>query len=123
MNEDLRYAGEYSSRQVEAAHRVLIDVHQVLAFFNDSLVVVGGWVPELLIPNAPEAHIGSVDVDVALDAEKLTGGLYADLLDLSLKTRRYKLGERAFQLITEVDLNDNEPPVVVPVDFLASKEV
>lgn len=123
MNDEPRHHAEYESRQVEAARRVLVDVGQILASFRDCLVVVGGWVPDLLISEAEEAHVGSIDVDLALDAEKLNDGRYAELLKLLLDTRRYRAGVKSFQLLTEVDLGDGIPPVQVDVEFLASKEV
>lgn len=66
-----RYAADYTARQIEAARRVLVDVQQVLAGFRDSIVLVGGWVPDLLLPDAAEPHVGSIDVDLALDAKRL----------------------------------------------------
>ena len=123
MNADPRREADYADRQVSAAHRVLVDVGQVLASFHDSIVVVGGWVPDLLLPGEEPKHIGSIDVDIALDAEKLNDGRYAELLKLLLVTGRYKKGEKTFQLVTEVQLEDGEPPVVVELEFLASSDV
>jgi predicted nucleotidyltransferase len=123
MNPEPRQRYEYGDRQVEAARRVLVDLGQVLAAFMDCLVVVGGWVPDLLIPDAPEPHVGSIDVDLALDVEKLNEGRYAELLKLLLDTKRYRQGAKPFQLVVDVDLGDGERPVQVEVDFLAPKEV
>ncbi|MGH9436310.1 MAG: nucleotidyl transferase AbiEii/AbiGii toxin family protein [Candidatus Acidiferrales bacterium] len=123
MNDEPRYQSEYDSRQVEAARRVLVDLGQVLAAFHDCLVVVGGWVPDLLIPQAEEPHVGSIDVDLALDAEKLGDGRYAELLKLLIDTRRYRPGPKTFQLLTDVDLADGSPSIQVEVEFLAAKEV
>jgi hypothetical protein len=118
-----RFEGEYTPRQVGAARRVLVDVGQVLASFRDAIVVVGGWVPDLLLPTAASAHIGSIDVDLALDAAKLTDGRYAELLKLLLDTGRYEKGDKDFQLVSSVDLADGDPPVRVEVEFLASDDV
>jgi predicted nucleotidyltransferase len=123
MNDEPRHHAEYEARQVQAARRVLVDIGQVLASFRDCLVVVGGWVPDLLISGAEEPHIGSIDVDLALDAEKLNDGRYAELLKLLLDTRRYRAGAKSFQLLTDVDLEDGGAPVQVEVEFLAPKEV
>jgi hypothetical protein len=123
MTPEPRQREDYSKRQVEAAHRVLVDVGQVLASFVDCLVVVGGWIPDLLLADAAEPHIGSIDVDLALDAAKLTEGRYAELLNLLLDTKRYKTGAKGFQLVAEVDLKDGERPLQVEVEFLAPKEV
>jgi hypothetical protein len=121
MNGAPRHQSEYDSRQTEAARRVLVDLGQVLAAFHDCFVVVGGWVPDLLISEVKETHVGSIDVDLALDAEKLNDGRYAELLKLLLDTRRYRLGVKPFQLLTDVDLQDGYKPIQVDVEFLASK--
>ena len=123
MNNEPRYESEYSPRQTEAARRVLVDLGQVLAAFEDCLVVVGGWVPDLLLRDAEEPHVGSIDVDLALDAEKLTEGRYARLVETLLNTRRYMQSEEQFKLSTEVDLRDDQPAVRVDVDFLKPAEV
>lgn len=117
-----READDYSAPQVEAARRVIIDVMQVLASYHDCLVLVGGWVPDLLLPDAEEAHVGSIDVDLALDAAKLGDGRYAEMLKLLLGTRRYRMGEKSFQLVADIDLGDGHPSLSVDVEFLAPKE-
>lgn len=119
MTPEPRIREDYSGRQVEAAHRVLIDIGQVLASFADCMVVIGGWVPDLLLPDAEEAHVGSIDVDFALNADRLHEGRYAELLKLLLDTKRYEQGGKPFQLATGVNLKDGEPPVQVEVEFLA----
>lgn len=123
MNPEPRNEADYSERQTVAARRVLVDVGQVLASFVDCLVVVGGWTPDLLLPDAEEPHVGSIDVDLALDPAKLNDGRYAELIKLLLDTKRYRAGEKDFQLVVEVDLKDGEKPVQVEVEFLAPKEV
>ena len=123
MSPEPRFEGEYTPRQVEAARRVLVDVGQVLASFGDAIVVVGGWVPDLLLPDHASAHIGSIDVDLALDAAKLADGRYAELLKLLLDTGRYEKGDKDFQLVSSVDLADGDAPVRVEVEFLASDDV
>jgi len=72
---------------------------QVLAAFEDCLVLGGG-----LIVEADEPHIGSIDVDMALDVARLNEGRYAQMLNLLLTTERYALGENSFQFVTKVDL-------------------
>ncbi len=123
MNPEPRFEADYTERQVTAAHRVLIDVGQVLASFSDCMVVVGGWVPDLRMPDAEPSHVGSIDVDIALDAARLNTGRYAALLKVLLETRRYRQGSKSFQFVTDVDLGDGEKTVQVEVDFLAPTEV
>lgn len=123
MTHEPRQRDDYGARQIQAAHRVLVDLGQVLASFKESVVIVGGWTPDLLLPDAEEPHIGSIDVDLALDATKLGAGQYAELIQLLLDTKRYRPGDKDFQLVAEVDLGDDEKPVLVEVDFLAAQDV
>lgn len=114
---------DYDARQIEAARRVLVDLGQVLgSWFSASIVVVGGWVPDLLLPEADEPHIGSIDVDLALDAAKLRGVGYAEIVTSLLGTGRYEQTRDSFKLRARVDLGDCEPALVVDVDFLKATE-
>ena len=123
MTPEPRTQADYVGRETEAARRVLIDLGQVLgSCFKDSVVVVGGWVPDLLLPDAEEPHVGSVDVDLALDTEKLREGKYAEIVKSILATGRYEKTDRAFRLEARVDLRDGGAPVLVAVDFLKPKE-
>lgn len=119
MTPEPRTQADYGAREVEAARRVLVDLGQVLgSWFRDSIVVVGGWVPELLLTDAEEPHVGSIDVDLALDAEKLREGRYAEIVKSLLATRRYGKTDKEFRLRATVDLGDGGPLVAVDVDFL-----
>lgn len=123
MKTEPRQQSDYSARQTEAARRVLVDLGQTLVAFHDCLVVIGGWVPDLLLQDAMEPHVGSIDVDLALDTGKLGDGRYAELVRVLLATRRYRAGRKPFQLLVDVDLADGNKPVEVEVEFLAPKAV
>lgn len=60
---------DHSSDAVAACKSVLIEALTVLGKHRKHLIVVGGWVPPLLLPGA--AHIGSIDVDLAIDSRRL----------------------------------------------------
>lgn len=110
---------DYGGREIAAAKRVLVDLGQVLgSFFTESIVVVGGWVPDLLLSGAGEAHVGSIDVDLALNVEKLREGRYAEIVKAILGTRRYEKTDKEFKLRARVPLGDGGPDIFVDVDFL-----
>ncbi len=67
--------------------------------------------------------MGSMDVDLALDAATLNDGRSAEMVKLLLDTKRYRPGEKEFKLVVEVDLKDDENPVQMEVEFLAPKGV
>ena len=55
--------------EVTASRSVLIEVLTILGKDLDKLAVIGGWVPELTFPH--QGHVGSLDVDLALEPTKL----------------------------------------------------
>ena len=62
---------------VDICRSVFIEVLTILSKDLDNLAMVGGWVPELAFPN--RGHIGSLDVDLALDARKLEPKAYESI--------------------------------------------
>lgn len=58
---------DYSDAKVAKARQVLAEVFRALGEYSDHIILVGGWVPPVLIRDASEAHCGSLDVDIALD--------------------------------------------------------
>lgn len=72
MTAQPRTRQDYGDREIEAVRRVLVDLGQVLgSFFTDSIVVVGGLVPVLLLSDAEEPHVGTIDIDLALEPDPL----------------------------------------------------
>jgi hypothetical protein len=62
---------DYSDRVVRATHQVLLEVFQLLEKFHESLILIGGWVPIMIIPDAVEKHVGTIDVDLAINDRTL----------------------------------------------------
>ena len=117
-----QYAAEdYDSRAVEAARRVLLELTRVLGEYDEEIAVVGGWVPPLLMPGA--GHIGSTDVDLALDHEALQEPRYATLRALLEQSGYYADPEQNFIFYRDVMLGDggDPDPVVVEVDLVAAE--
>jgi hypothetical protein len=65
--------------QTSASRAVLIEVMNVLGAFRDEIVLVGGWVPELLYPD--RGHIGSLDVDLAVSRAAIGKDAYKTILN------------------------------------------
>ncbi len=58
---------DYDERRVLLARSVLAEVFRALGEYRNHIVLVGGWVPGILMREAADQHIGSMDVDIALD--------------------------------------------------------
>lgn len=69
----------FEDTRVEASRSVLVDVLTILAGDLKAIAIVGGWVPELVFPG--EGHIGSLDVDVALDGRLIKPAAYNTIRD------------------------------------------
>ena len=93
---------DYDSIEVEAAHSVMLELVRLLAEYRDDIVVVGGWVPALLIPQDRQRHIGSTDVDLALNHRTLTGTGYQTICRL-LEGRGYTQDKKQPGLMTEIE--------------------
>ena len=92
-----------------------IEVLTILAKDLDKLAIVGGWVPELAFPN--EGHIGSLDVDLVLDARKLEPKAYESI--------RKKLTDAGYQQFPEMSnrffRNIPNTSIQVKVDLITGK--
>jgi len=109
---------DYDELLVEAARSVLLEVAHLLSQYRDGIVLVGGWVPDLLIPGDATHHIGSIDVDLALDHRTLTKAGYRSIMQLLL-SRGYEQGEQPFIFFRDVTIGSRV--IRVQVDFLAGE--
>ena len=114
-----QYASDYDDRTTAAVRRVLVEMGQILGSFHGKFVVIGGAVPWLLIDQTDMPHVGTVDIDIGLDAEALGDGEYAELVE-DLKNHGYEQREerRRFQLVRQIDMGDGGVPVDILLDFL-----
>jgi hypothetical protein len=93
------------------------------------MVLVGGWVPYLLLRDHPPAsgefhHVGSVDIDLAIDPARVPESEYATIQRLIL--------ERGWELVRQegvlyryhkmIRRTRDESPKDIAVDFLISPE-
>lgn len=106
---------DYTSAAVKAARSVIIELVHILGEYRDNIVLVGGWIPDLLLPKSKESHIGSIDVDLALNQKQLTENGYRTISEI--------LGHSGY-------IQDRQQPFIfrrevqgqtVKVDFLAGE--
>ena len=116
---DPQSANEYDDRTTAAVKAVLLEIGQILGSFKGKFAVVGGAVPWLLLDNFEMPHVGTIDVDLGLDAEALGDGEYARLVD-ALMTHGYGQNKKLkkFQLVRRIEATDGGDPIDIVVDFL-----
>jgi hypothetical protein len=109
---------DYSEKLVRAARSVLLEVVHLLAEYWEHIVLVGGWVPDILLNSKESPHIGSVDVDLALNHLKLKDEGYKSIQEL-LKGRGYRQGKQPFIFYRTVTIEGND--ISVQVDLLSGE--
>lgn len=109
---------DYNALAVEAAHSVLLELAHLLGQYREHIVLVGGWVPEFLCPEHQEPHVGSLDVDLALDHRHLTEARYRTLRQLLLE-RGYWQGNQPYIFFRTVTAGSGE--IQVEVDLLGGE--
>lgn len=116
----LKSRGDYPEKEIEACRRVLIEIVNLLHEYKDNIALVGGWVPFFLVPQdrAPQ-HIGSLDVDLCFDNQRITTESYDSILNV-LTGHGYVAREQPFQWMREVNFGDASS-VQVPVDLLSAE--
>lgn len=110
---------DYAAAAVAAAKSVLIELVHLLGEYRDEIVVVGGWVPELLIGSESEPHVGTLDVDLALNHRTLSDAGYRTIHKLLVSRGYQQHDEQPFIYYRRVKIGSNE--LVVQVDLLAGE--
>lgn len=109
---------DYSEELIDAARSVMLEVIRILGEYWEDMVVVGGWVPELLLTQAEERHIGSIDVDLALNHRRFDEDGYRTIME-HLLAHGYVQGKQPFIFHRTVVMRDRE--IIVQVDFLSGE--
>ena len=109
---------DYNKIAVQAAHAVLLEIIRVLGEYRESIVLVGGWVPQLLFKDKGDLHTGSIDVDLALNHRKITDEGYKSIHDL-LVERGYQPGKQPFIFHRLITISGAE--IKVQVDLLSGE--
>lgn len=98
----------------EAASRALIELTTILKPYKDDLLVIGGWVPDLLFPH--QGHVGSTDIDFLINQHTIHNDGY--------KTVQRLLKEAGYtQLNTRRSFTYTKPIAVNEIDYLVDVDL
>ncbi len=111
--------GDYPKLAVKAAESVLLELVHILGEYLDSIVVIGGMVPRYLIGETEEPHVGTTDVDLALDHRRFDEPGYRTLHDL-LINHNYQVDDKQPFIYRRTVVMDNKD-VIVQVDLLSGE--
>jgi hypothetical protein len=120
MNQEPQSANEYSDRISTAVRSVLVEIGQTLGSYRGKFAVIGGAVPWLLLEGSDMKHVGTLDIDLSLNAEALAEDeQYAGLVE-ALRAQGYENREelKNFRMVRTIDPADGGGPIDIIVDFL-----
>lgn len=71
MSKPQDYSG-YEPQQTKACERLLVTLLRNIGPWKDTMTLIGGLVPSILFAN-DDGHVGTTDIDLVLDLEKIAG--------------------------------------------------
>ncbi|MEE9115533.1 MAG: hypothetical protein V3U09_01390 [Thermoplasmata archaeon] len=116
---------DYGNPIVATSHSAMLELAVTLAAYRDALVLIGGWVPYLLLqryqqPENPYRHIGSIDIDWVVDSDRIDEQAY-DTIVKRIKERGYVPSETSlFSFQKKVKSQIDGKPYTIETDFLTS---
>lgn len=119
--EDSRTKTTFVSNIAETSLSYLLELMMALGSYREGLIVVGGWVPYLLLREYQKKdrdfqHIGSKDIDIAINPNIVDEKQYSSILEL-LHERGYKAkADNKFSFVKNVVTNHGEEQI--QIDFL-----
>ena len=125
-----RLSDKYERGLVAASMSALLEAELTLRSYHDSIVLVGGWAPYFLIKEYGRGdfqHIGSIDIDLAVDPDKVSQEEYATIVELlesrGYTMRRGKTGDPIqSSYIKEIISPNDGNTYKIHIDFLTAKE-
>ena len=125
----MKLKSEYSTREIEACVIVMRELFTYLKPYRNQIVLVGGWVPYFLLekytPPGSEydQHVGSLDIDIALDAFSIPTDAYKTILEIlnerGFYHRKDNLGKDIPASFLKKIIFKDEEEIEVQIDFLA----
>lgn len=111
---------QYSEKEVNACKSVLIELVHLLGEMKDEMVIIGGWTPSFLFPGSKDPHVGSLDIDIALNFQEIPDDTYQTVLKAFLKRGYTQDEKQPFRFFRRVSV-EGADPIDVEVDLMAGE--
>lgn len=111
---------DYGVKEVSACKSVLLELVHLLSNLKDQIVIIGGWTPTFLFPQSKDPHVGSLDIDIALNFSKIPDHTYQTILKAFLKRGYAQDKDQPFRFFRKVNVEGSEP-VNVEVNLMAGE--
>jgi len=122
----MKVKGEYIKEKTNACFSIIVELMTYLKKYRENIVLVGGWVPLFLYGESESderTHIGSLDVDLALNSFLIPDEDYQTISDIleerGYKNRKDRKGNIIHASYERTFIDENSTEQIVQVDFLA----
>jgi len=124
----MKLKSQYSSAKTNSCFSIIVELMTYLKKYSHNIVLVGGWVPYFLygdIKAEEQKHVGSLDVDLALNFLLIPEQDYQTIADIleerGYKNRKDRKGNIIHASYERTFADGNNKEQTVQVDFLASE--
>lgn len=124
----MKLKSQYSSAKTNSCFSIIVELMTYLKKYSHNIVLVGGWVPYFLygdIKEEEQKHVGSLDVDLALNFLLIPEQDYQTIADIleerGYKTRKDRKGNIIHASYERTFTDENNNDQIIQVDFLASE--
>jgi hypothetical protein len=111
---------QYGEREVNACKAVLLELVHLLGEIKDEMVIIGGWIPTFLLPQSNEPHVGSLDIDLALNFSRIPDDTYQTILRAFIKRGYTQDEQQPFRFFRAVKVEGAEP-INVEINLMAGE--
>lgn len=109
----------YDKEEVNISLSVIVEIMTILGNYKNNIVLIGGWVPYFILDEKGKDHVGSIDIDLALDFKNISASSYKSILEL-LKKRGYIQGSQPFIFYRNIS-TENGQNYSVEIDLLSAE--
>ncbi len=120
-----RFSTHFENKEANLSQSVLLELMTILGRYRQALYLVGGWAPYYLLkqfqkPSDPFEHVGSIDIDLAVDFNTISKDQYAGIVEL-LEKRGYRPRKDRRGLEIPFSFEIVHKGLALTVDFLAGE--
>lgn len=114
---------DYNSEITTFSYSFLLEIMCILKGYINEMVLVGGWVPYLLLEKYNEddnfKHVGSIDIDLVLDPKLINQGNYDSIVEILNKNGYVPRKDRLDNMI-EFSFERAIKDKTIQIDFLST---
>ncbi|MCL4421163.1 MAG: nucleotidyl transferase AbiEii/AbiGii toxin family protein [Candidatus Thermoplasmatota archaeon] len=121
-----RLSSAFEDQLITTSKSALVELMRTLRHYKEAIVLVGGWVPYLLleshkVPEDTFRHVGSIDIDLIVDPNRVSNDEYQTMVELIAETGWEQVPGKQFTFERKIRGKDTVDRDIT-VDFLTPQQ-